>query len=347
MPARQVTATAPGRVNLIGEHTDYNGGLAIACAIDRHATVTAELRQDSRIEAHALDFDSVDRFELASAEPADGWRAFVRGAVSELSRAGYALAPATLTITADVPQRAGLSSSAAICVAVSLALLGVAGYPSPDRHELARLCSWVENKWVGAQTGLLDQLTVLCARQDEAILIDFESEAVTAIPLLLGGWQLAYASSNSTRSNQQSAYNQRRSECATACQKLGYRTLTQAEQADLSNLDSPLDRRVRHVITENHRVSQTADAMRRGDPATVAKLVNASHASLRDDFEASTPDVEATVASLIEDGASGARMIGGGFGGSVLALFPPQNELPAGCVPVVSGPPARCDCQTG
>jgi galactokinase len=342
-----VTATAPGRVNLIGEHTDYNGGLALACAIDRRATVTAEASQDNCIEAHAIDFDAVDRFELDNPEPADGWQAFVRGAVSELSQAGYRLVPARLSITADVPQRAGLSSSAAIAIAVSLALLCLAGYPAYDRYKLARLCSCVENRWVGAQTGLLDQLAALFAREGEAVLIDFESEAVTPVPLTLDGWQLAYASSNTTRSNQHSSYNQRRAECDTARRKLGCQTLTQASQAGLLDLQRPLDRRVRHVITENARVRQTVEALRRGDLQAVSQLLNASHASLRDDFEASTPEVEATVTWLIQHGALGARMVGGGFGGSVLALFPPQSELPPACAPVVSGPPARCNGASG
>jgi galactokinase len=157
--AEAVRARGPGRVNLIGEHTDYNDGLALPFAIDRGVTVTAEPLSGDRVVARALDLRAEDEFPLAAPERAKGWRAFVRGAVAELTAAGHALRPCRLTIESDLARGVGLSSSAALEAALCLALLAVAGEDEPaDRRELAKLCSRVENDWVGAHTGLLDQL---------------------------------------------------------------------------------------------------------------------------------------------------------------------------------------------
>ncbi|HEX2103496.1 MAG TPA: galactokinase family protein, partial [Solirubrobacteraceae bacterium] len=166
-------AFGPGRVNLIGEHTDYNDGLCLPFAIAAGVTVEAVAGSAAGvIEARALDLGEADSFALAAPEPADGWRAFVRGMVAELARAGFALRAGTLTIRGDVPRGSGLSSSAALEVALALALLAHSGAAEPDRVELARLCSRVENDWVGAQTGLLDQLAALCSREGHAVRLD-------------------------------------------------------------------------------------------------------------------------------------------------------------------------------
>ncbi len=170
--AETVRARGPGRVNLIGEHTDYNAGLALPFAIDRGVTVTAEPLDGDRIEAHALDLGESDEFALAAPERATGWRAFVRGAVAELQAAGHELRPVRLTIESDLEQGAGLSSSAALETALCLALLGE---EPADRVELAKLCSRVENDWVGAETGLLDQLAALFSDPGHAVRIDFDS----------------------------------------------------------------------------------------------------------------------------------------------------------------------------
>ena len=337
-----VSARGPGRVNLIGEHTDYNGGLALPFAIDRGVTVTAERLDGDIVEAEARDVGERDSFPLAAPERTDGWRAFVRGMVGELAAAGVVLAPARLTITGDLPQGSGLSSSAALEAALALALLGIAGAPEPDRVELAKLCSRVENDWVGAETGLLDQLASLLGAEGEALRIDFATLAIERIPLDLQGWQLATVDSGATHSIAASGYNERRSECEAAARELGVEHLSAADPDAAERLPDPLRRRARHVLSENRRVDETVAALRAGDLEAVGRLLDASHASLRDDYEASVPEVEATVEELKRAGAAGARMMGGGFGGAVLALLPPGAALPSGATPVTPGPPARC-----
>jgi galactokinase len=331
--AETVRARGPGRVNLIGEHTDYNAGLALPFAIDRGVTVTAEPLAGTRFEVHALDLGEHDEFETPAR--VDGWRAFVRGAVAELRAAGHEVRPARLTIESDLEQGAGLSSSAALETALCLALLG--SEPA-DRVELAKLCSRIENEWVGAETGLLDQLASLCSEPGHAVRIDFASLAIDPVALDLGGWTLITLDSGATHTHAGSGYNERRRECREACAALGIATLREAGEID--GLPEPLRSRARHVITENARVDATIAALRGGDLDEVGRLLDASHASLRDDYAASVPEVERTVERLKAGGAAGARMVGGGFGGAVLALLRPGAAVPAGALTVVPGRPA-------
>ena len=336
-----VRARGPGRVNLIGEHTDYNGGLALPFAIDRGVTVTAEPLDGDRVEAEASDLGEHDTFALADPQRAEGWRGFVRGTVAELTAAGVPLAPARLTIEGDVPQGSGLSSSAALETALCLALLEVAGAEEPDRVELAKLCSRVENDWVGAETGLLDQLASLLGAEGQALRIDFATLAVERIPLDLQGWELFTVDSGATHSIAESGYNERRAECRAAADALGVEHLSAADPEAAERLGGVEGRRARHVLSENRRVDATVAALRAGDLDAVGRLLDESHASLRDDFEASVPEVEATVERLKAAGAAGARMMGGGFGGAVLALFPTGGVRPAGATAAVPGPAAR------
>ena len=222
-----------------------------------------------------------------------------------------------------------------------LALLAVAEAPEPDRTALAQLCSRVENDWVGAETGLLDQLASLHGREDHALRIDFTTLALEPVPLELGGWQLVTVESGAAHSHAGSGYNERRAECRAVCEALGIPTVSAADPDAAAALPTPLDRRARHVLSENARVDATVEALRAGDLEEVGRLLDASHASLRDDYEASVPAVEETVAALEAAGAAGARMVGGGFGGSVLGLLPPDAPLPEGAVGVSPGPPAR------
>ena len=338
---RSVRARGPGRVNLIGEHTDYNGGLALPFAIDRGVTVTAEPLAGGDVEAEARDLGETDRFPLAAPGRADGWRAFVRGTVAELAATGAALVPARLAFEGDLTQGAGLSSSAALETALCLALLGVAGAQEPDRLELARLCSRVENDWVGAETGLLDQLAALLGEEGSALRIDFATLHVEPVPLDLRGWQLVTADSGAAHSHADSGYNERRAECAAAARALGVEHLSQAAPDAAEALPDPGRRRARHVLSENRRVDAVIAALRDGDLDVVARMLDASHASLRDDFEVSVPEVEATVDRLKAAGAAGARIMGGGFGGAVLALLPPATGVPPGAQVVAPGPAAR------
>jgi galactokinase len=343
MPSR-VIAFAPGRANLIGEHTDYNDGLSLPFAIEQGVRVAAAPRDGDEVLARAIDHGEEASFPLAgdSRPRTGGWADFVRGTVGELSAAGYDLRGAELEISGDVPEGAGLSSSAAIEVALSLALLAVAGVPEPaDRVALARLCSRVENDWVGAHTGLLDQLASLFGERDHALCIDFRTLEMRPVPLRLGRWKLVTVPSGEEHSLAESGYNQRREECERARRALGLDSLRDARPEDVARLPDPLDRRVRHVIEENARVEATVAALERSDLAAVGPLLDASHASLRDLYDSSTEAVERTVTRLRDGSAAGARLMGGGFGGHVLALLPPEAAVPDGARIVAPSPGAR------
>ncbi|HEY1521937.1 MAG TPA: galactokinase [Solirubrobacteraceae bacterium] len=339
--SRPVEAFAPGRVNLIGEHTDYNQGLALPFAIDRGITVTAEPIQARTIEVQALDLGQTDRFNLDSPQRIPGWPAFVRGTVAELSRAGVELIGARLTITGDIPRGAGLSSSAALEVALALALIALSDASAPDRIELARLCSRVENEWSGAQTGLLDQLSSLCGQPGHCLRIDFRTLEIRPVALELDEHRLVTLDSGSPRVNTSSGYNQRRAECSRACELLGLPSLREARLEMTQELPEPLGRRARHVIRSNARVDQAIAALERHDFPALGELLDESHASLREDYEISTPEVEDAVGALKAAGALGARIMGGGFGGHVLGLFGPGSTAPDGSLNVRPGPGAR------
>ena len=319
MNPHPVRAFAPGRVNLIGEHTDYNDGLCLPFAIERGVTVTAELHDGGEVVAPDLGGD--DRF--------------LRGAVAELSGAGVELPGCTLHVAGDLPQGVGLASSAALCVSLSLALYGVAGVEPPRPVRLARLCSRIETEWAGQETGLLDQLASLLGEDGRAVRLDMRTLEARSVELDLRGHVLATLDSGASRSLAESGYNERREECRRAVRLLGLESLRDAD--DGSGLPAPLDRRVRHVISENERVDAAVAALAGGELHALGELLNASHASLRDDYEVSVPEVERAVEACMEAGALGARIMGGGFGGSVLALFPPGASLPDGAMSVRPG----------
>ena len=337
-----VAAFGPGRVNLIGEHTDYNDGLCLPFAIARGVTVRAEGLEGGRVEAHAADLDEDDAF--AAADPGrdvEGWRAFVRGTVGELGAAGHTVGGARLQIAGDVPRGSGLSSSAALSTALALALLALAGEREGDRRELAKLCSRVENDWVGAETGLLDQLAALFGCEGHALRLDCRDLSLDPVTLALRGWTLAVAPSGHEHSHAASGYNERRAECRAACEALGISSLRDAPADAPERLPAPLDRRVRHVLSENARVDAAVRARRHGGQEELGALLVASPASLRDDYEVSVDAVERTVTRLKDAGAVGARIMGGGFGGSVLALFAPGSRVPDDATVVEPAGPAR------
>ncbi len=352
MPHEALAAFAPGRVNLIGEHTDYNQGLALPFAIDEGVTVTAEALaagEDGlpRIRAHAADLGESDEFPLAEPSRAAGWRAFVRGVAAELSRAGYPLRGASLQITGELPRGAGLSSSAALEVALCVALLELGSSDRSwargdfDRLEIARLCSRVENDWVGARTGLLDQLASIFGVARCALCIDFRTMQIEPVALELDGWRLFLLDSGERHTNASSGYNERRHECALACELLGVESLSQASPSAIERLPDPLRQRASHVSGENERVRRAVSALRRRDLPAVGGLINASHESLRDLYAVSTEALDDAVERMRAAGAAGARMMGGGFGGSVLGLFAPAAEPPAGSREVRPGPGAH------
>jgi galactokinase len=348
----QTIAFAPGRVNLIGEHTDYNLGLALPFAIAEGITVRAEAADRSspdsaRIRACARDLGERDEFELTAPASATGWRAFVRGTVAELRRGGARLVGARVEISGELPRGAGLSSSAALEVALCLALLDLAAggprggrWPS-DPIAIARLCARVESDWVGARTGLLDQLASLCGAPETALRIDFRTLRIDPVPLRLEGWRMVVLDSGERHVHALSGYNERRAECARACQLLGVASLRDASAAEVARLPEPLYRRASHVLGENERVREAVAALQAGDLRTLAVLLSAAHESLRDRYEVSTPAVEAAVERLRRAGAAGARLVGGGFGGSVLGLFEPDVVPPAAAREVSPGAGAR------
>jgi galactokinase len=339
VPPEHAVAFAPGRVNLIGEHTDYNGGLALPFAISQGVVVDATAVDGLVIRAHAVDLGEQFAFAVTQREREHGWRAFVIGMAAELEALGVDVGGAVLEIGGDLPRGAGLSSSAALEVALCLALLALAGVDAdePGRLELARVCARVENEWVGAQTGLLDQLASLFGQRDRALLIDFHTLQITDVPLRLGDWRLFVLDSGERHAHADGAYNERRAECARACELLGVSSLSQASADAVEQLPEPLRRRARHVLGENRRVADAVRALHEGDMPTLGRLLDASHASLRDDFEVSTPAVEATVLRMREATAVGARIIGGGFGGYVLGLFAPGTDAPDDAIEVRPG----------
>jgi len=310
-------------VNLIGEHTDYNLGLCLPFAVDRGVTVTAELRDAGEIVAPGLPDD----------DP------YLRGAVAELRATDMDLPGCTLAVDSDLPREAGLSSSAALSIALVLALTAAAGAHRPEPADLARLCQRIEHEYTGVETGLLDQLASILGEEGRAVRLDMRTLDSRQVALDLGDHALAALDSGSSRSLAESGYNDRRAECERAAELLGVESLRDA--TDWSGLPDPLDRRVRHVVTENERVDAAVRALEREDLGALGELLDASHRSLRDDYEVSVPEVERAVDACREAGALGARIMGGGFGGSVLALFPPGADPPTGALPVAPSRGAR------
>jgi galactokinase len=317
-----IRAFAPGRANLIGEHTDYNEGLCLPFAVELGVTVTAKLRDGDEVVSADLDED----------DP------YLRGAVAELRGAGLDVPGCAVDVSSDLPREAGLSSSAALCVALVLALARAAG-SEPESVEVARMCSRIERDWTGADTGLLDQLASLLGEEGHALRLDMRTLEAAPVPLELGEHFLAVVESGATRSLAESGYNERREECRRAAEALGIESLRDAGGGE--GLPAPLDRRVRHVIGENERVDSAVAALAAGDMARLGELLDASHASLRDDYEVSVPEVEEAVAACREAGALGARIMGGGFGGSVIALFQPAAEPPGSALRLSAGRGAR------
>ena len=325
-------AFAPGRVNLIGEHTDYNEGFVLPCAIDAGTVVAHAAREDGQIRVVALDEpgEPVDTFDgLNTPLPlAQGhWANHVRGMAAALLAAGDLRSGMDLAIAGSVPRGAGLSSSASLGVALALACRAEAPHPL----EAARLAQWSEHHFVGCQCGIMDPLVAAAATLGSALLIDCREPAWQgiAVPDEVG---ILVAHSGVTRELAAGAYNLRREECARAATCLGVDSLREVDmaavEAPVPDMEETVWRRARHVVSENARTLQAAEALAAGDLRALGDLLRASHASLRDDFEVTVPEVDALVeglnAAIVDDlgGLGGARMTGGGFGGCVVALAP-------------------------
>ncbi len=326
----QVVSRGPGRVNLIGEHTDYNDGYALPFAIDRSTVAGLRLRDD-RVIRLATDFaPGVVETHLDDLADAGGlgWAAYPVGVVLALGGLGADLASMPgfdVVFSSDVPIGAGLSSSAAIESAMAVALDRAWGLGF-DRRALARAGQKAENEVVGARTGILDQSASLLSQKDSAVLLDCRSLSTTPVPLGLDehGLCVLVIDTKVSHAHADGGYGARRAACEQGARRLGVSALRDVELADLdfarARLDEVTFRRVRHVVTENQRVLDTVDLLATTGPAAIGDLLVASHASMRDDFQISTPELDAAVEAALEAGSVGARMTGGGFGGSAIAL---------------------------
>ena len=328
--------SAPGRVNLIGEHTDYNDGFVLPFAIDRRTLVALGARDDGMLRVASTIGDEVVELplgELAAAQAAGnlrGWAAYPLGVAWALGQFGADLAAvpgADLLIDSNLPVGAGLSSSAAIESAVALAL-NEAWQLGLPRETLARVGQRAENDAVGAPTGIMDQSASLLGRHDAAVFLDCRTLEARVIPLgfVEAGLTIAVIDTGVAHAHSTGGYRERRASCEAGAAALGVAALRDVGVDDLDRARGILDdvtfRRVRHVVTENQRVLDTVRLLETEGPAAIGELLDASHRSLRDDFEVSIPELDLAVETALENGALGARMTGGGFGGSAIALVP-------------------------
>jgi galactokinase len=330
----QCLVRAPGRVNLIGEHTDYNDGFVLPMAIDRAVWVAAAPRTDRlvRLQALSLDEGTVLTFSLDGNQPdcEARWSNYVRGVLAVLERSlglvadsGQALRGMDLVYAGDVPIGAGLSSSAAVEVAIATTARDLFDLELADL-KLAQICQAAEHEFTGAQVGLMDQLISVLGQEDHALLIDCRHFAWEPVPLP-DGVAVVVCDTSKRRGLVDSAYNERRAQCEEGARRLGVPALrdlsVEAFEARAAELPSLLRKRCRHVVHENGRTLRAAEALHRGDVATFGQLMDASHTSLRDLYEVSCDELDLMVAlSQAQPGCWGARMTGAGFGGCAVAL---------------------------
>ncbi len=324
--APDLVARAPGRVNLIGEHTDYNDGFVLPCAIGPATMVAASKRDDREIRIIAADFgNTADAFNLDDiAHSEQGWANYIRGMVDALQKAGFALTGANLAISGNVPKGAGLSSSASLEVAVGEAMLALAE-TSIDRTRLAQIAQAAECDFVGTNCGIMDQLISAQGKAGHALLIDCRSLALTDVPIA-HDVAIMIVHSGVTRGLVDGHYNERRRQCEAAAAAIGVTALRNADlpMLDAANLDAATRARARHVITENQRTLGAAAALAASDLKALGALMAESHASMRDDFEITVPKID-ELAALLQSAIGsegGARMTGGGFGGACVAILP-------------------------
>lgn len=325
-----ISVQAPGRVNLIGEHTDYNGGFVLPCAIDYHTVVSGSPRTDRRVRVVAVDYaDEQDDFDLDApieTHPDKMWANYVRGVVKYLLEAGYALTGADMAISGNVPQGAGLSSSASLEVATGQFFKTLNSLDITPT-DIALIGQRAENRFVGCNCGIMDQLISAQGKKDHALLIDCRS-LVTQSVEMPADIAVVIINSNVQRGLVGSEYNTRRQQCEEAASYFGVKALREVDlptfEAKKAGLDPLVARRARHIITDSQRAVDLSAALKTGDLARIGQLMADSHASMRDDFEITVPPVDALVdiVKAVVGDNGGARMTGGGFGGCVVALMP-------------------------
>lgn len=325
----EFVARAPGRVNLIGDHTDYNEGFVLPMAIDRAVWIALRSSGDGRVQIDSLDFGQRAEFDLGAlprerdGKASDGWAEYIRGVAWALQGAGLPTRGWQGVVAGDVPLGAGLSSSAALELA-TMAAFAAAGQLAWEPATMARLAQRAENGWVGVNCGIMDQLISAAGEAGHALLIDCRSLETRAVPLP-GDVAVVVLDTATRRGLVDSAYNERRRQCEAAARLFGVRFLRDVEErtfdARSHELDDVTRRRARHVISENMRTVAAAEALKAGDARRVGQLMNESHASLRSDFEVSRAELDAMV-EIARDRREcfGARMTGAGFGGCAVAL---------------------------
>lgn len=326
----ELIVQAPGRVNLIGEHTDYNGGFVLPAAINYNTWIAACARNDRELHVVARDFASqrivINLDTSMKQDPAAPWSDYVRGVIQELQKRGYRLKGGNLLISGNVPAGAGLSSSASLEVAVVRALTELSD-EAIDPTEAALVGQAAENNFVGCNCGIMDQLISARGQESSALLIDCQDLSTRSVSIPRD-WEILIVHSGVKRGLVESEYNQRRTQCETAAAFFDQPTLrgvaTEQLLAAEGKLDSLSFRRARHVLTENARTLLAAEALNEGDMVTLARVMAESHVSMRDDFSITTPAIDRLVEILQQagQGQAGARMTGGGFGGCVVSIAP-------------------------
>jgi galactokinase len=324
--------SAPGRVNLIGEHTDYNDGFVLPMAIERRTRVAAAPRADRTVRVYSREVDRTAVFDLGRPGPPrrGDFVDYLEGTAQGLEDRGIALHGADVIVESEVPLGAGLASSAALEVALGLALATLAGTAVVDRMDLALAGQEAEQRYVGTNSGIMDQFVAAFGKADCALLIDCRERSYRTVDLALPGAAVVVCHTGVAHAHASSAYNQRRNECVAGLEILRralpeLRALRDVGAADLSEhegrLPEPLRARCRHVVSENARTLRAADALAQGDLAEVGRLMFASHASLRTDYAVSCPELDRCVEIAASvPGVYGARLTGGGFGGSTVNL---------------------------
>lgn len=321
-------ARAPGRVNLIGEHTDYNDGFVLPAAISVESRIAASPRGDGLIRVIACDFGGATAewpvCAPFAANPAEPWADYIRAMTTAMAERGHALTGADIAVSGTVPKGAGLSSSASLMVGIGAALAALSGLTIAPA-DMALMAQAGECDHVGVRCGIMDQLASAAGRKGHALMIDCRSRDVQPVALPAGA-QILIVHSGVERGLVEGAYNERRAQCEAAAAAIGVAALRDADLAMLerAQLDPLTTARARHVITENTRVLAAAEALAAGDLVSMGALMAASHSSMRDDFEITVPRIDALVAELraLIGPEGGARMTGGGFGGAVVALCP-------------------------
>jgi galactokinase len=328
----ELVASAPGRVNLIGEHTDYNGGFVLPCAIDRRVAVALGTARRGGFETrpyqtrfYSADFDETRQMD----EKDSSWADYPRGVVWAMGEAGHEIGAFRAALAGNVPLGSGLSSSAAIETATALALDAFFGL-GVGRTDLAVICQRAENDYVGVGTGIMDQYASLLCEAGSALLVDCRSLDAESVPLDLraAGLALIVCDTRVERGLADTGYNDRRATCERAAKMLGVEELRDATEGDLDLLSGAELKRARHVISEDARVLEAVEALGDRDFEEFGRLMYASHASLRDDYEVSTPELDTFVEAAQQQGARGARLTGAGFGGCAIALVP-EDETAA------------------